>query len=309
MPPVVRGKFEQLTGLSSVLMEQGVYGVHSMSREALERSILREELAAQEGQVAGQQGEEGPGGDGRPPAEQPNGRGASPAAAAGVGDGEAADAGQALAERLLAAAAPAASNGQNGSATNGAGRGIAAAAAAAAAVDADQDIFAEEEEAPAAAASGRVAQRAREASPGQPSAQQQRGAVDAPAIALEPAGVERDGSGDVAMQDSQQPPVGAAAVQPVLAGAAAQLQGSGAAALQTAQQQQQPAPAPQQQQQQSAELEGFTRDPDSGWLYNRWGRASGGGEAARELCSGGGSRTEAGARQGGLAACQLTRGM
>ncbi|KAL4445882.1 hypothetical protein ABPG77_009081 [Micractinium sp. CCAP 211/92] len=277
MPPVVRDKFEQLTGLSSVLMEQGVYGVHSMSREALERSILGEELAeqagpqAQQGQAGGQvrgqaqgsEDEEGGPGDGQPQAGAPNGQpaGAAAARAAGAG-GEAADAGQALAERLLAAAVPAAlSNGKSGTGVNGSGGGIAPAAAAAAPVDAEQDIFAEDD-APAAAPPaepGSTPPPAGGARAGQPpaqqQAQQQEPAGNAPVGALEPAGVERDGSGDIAMQDSQQAPAGGAPV------AAAQQHAGSAAALNGSQQQ-------QQQQQPPSELEGFVRDLDSGWLYN-----------------------------------------
>ncbi|KAL4425716.1 hypothetical protein ABPG75_009732 [Micractinium tetrahymenae] len=285
MPPVVRDKFEQLTGLSSLLMEQGIYGVHSMSREALERSMLREELAEQQSQQSqqAQQGQQGPPGptaqdtqqqsreEGGPQAEQLNGQ--SPAKAAGEGGGsggEAAGAGQALAERLLAAAAPAASNGQNGSAANGHSGGGAAAPAAPAPVDADQDIFAEEE-APAAAAAPpapeNAAAPADDGARGQLPAQQHQPAKGEPA-ALEPAGVERDGSGDVAMQDSQQPAAQAAAApagQPEAAAGAAQPH-AGAAAAPVTEGAQQPQQQPQQQP--PAELEGFTQDPDSGWLYN-----------------------------------------
>lgn len=126
MPPVVQERFELLTSLTSQLVGQGMYSVHSMTREQLERCDAAgdSDLPARLGDAAGR-GERGDG--------------AQDLSAA-------ADAGQRLAARLLAAAAGA------GAATGANGRGgvhdqapsAEQRPAGAAAVDAEQDIFAED---------------------------------------------------------------------------------------------------------------------------------------------------------------------
>jgi CD2 antigen cytoplasmic tail-binding protein 2 len=123
MPALVQERFEQLTSLSSQLVGQGMYGVHSMTREQLESSDAADGGDLPAGDTADKDTREG-----------------------GDSMSAAADAGQRLAERLLAAAAGAgAAQGANGSSGAHDQEGSAGQQPArAAAVDAEQDIFAED---------------------------------------------------------------------------------------------------------------------------------------------------------------------
>ncbi|PRW58842.1 CD2 antigen cytoplasmic tail-binding 2 [Chlorella sorokiniana] len=249
MPPAVQEKFEQLTELSSVLMDQGEYSVHSMTREQLERSI-------QDGGSGAEQG--GGSAAGAAPIVR------QPAAASASGN-----AGQQLAERLLAAAAGAGGGGgggQNGSSkgpANGAAGGggeDAAPAAQQAAADADlEDMFAEQEPATAGSANADPARPSAHSSAapaaGQPSEQPQQ------AQQGDAGSIQRDASGDAHMQEAEQPE--AAAQQQ-----AAQQAGGAAAGTQPQQTQAQEQPQGAAAGGQPPELDGFVLDQSTGLWYN-----------------------------------------
>lgn len=238
-----------------MLMDQGEYSVHSMTREQLERSIQA----------------------GGPSAAAGSARGASPTLRQPAATSATGDAGEQLAERLLAAAAPTAGGGggQNGSAKaagNGAASGGSegtAPAAQQALADADLDMFADDgpaggeaasTDATKAAARGGSDPAARQAQQPQQSQQGARG------------GVQRGTSADEQMQEAEQ-------VEGVMDGAeqqqqvqqAAQPAGDEGGGAQQAEQQQGSAGG------QPPELDGFVLDQSTGLWYRWVGRGAAGG--------------------------------
>ncbi|KAL4859915.1 CD2 antigen cytoplasmic tail-binding protein 2 [Chlorella vulgaris] len=173
MPPVVRQRFQELTSLSNALMDQGVYSVHSMSREQLESSI--------------------PSSSTTQPAAAAAGSGGVPANGA-----SSTDAGVQLAEQLLAAAGAGSGVGAADAPKNGGGGAATSSAAAmspVAAIDAESDIFGDE---PAGAEALAAAQSQEPGSSDHK--QQQQQSSEAQAAPAAPG----DAPGDVSMQEQQE---------------------------------------------------------------------------------------------------------
>lgn len=168
MPTAVRERFEALTALSAELMHAGVFGVHTMSREQLERSL--------------------------------GGPEAGPGSTGGAASGGAGDAAEQLAEQLLAAAGGggAPKVGANGSSGGGGGGEASEGAAAAArqAADPEEDLFAEDPM-PAGSRPGSAAGEAA-------SSERTESLLQPQAPGAASGGLLRDASGDVTMNDLQQ---------------------------------------------------------------------------------------------------------